>query len=324
LTQENVEEDALNRSLVLTRFLLCVSVPPWCSPFSDHYNAPTMNHGLILETAAQPMQRLLLVLTFFAFTLPAFADWERVASGVEYQRILRDGLDMHVARVDLSNPDLRVIATEESERGLTVSEFGEQNDAIIAVNADYFDLETQNPIGLSMGACGVWTEGQKIGRKQGLVAVGNGRAEIQGNTMNTAEWMTGAVSGWPLLNRDCDPIAELPGSDHFTRAPHPRTAVGLSEDGKTLYLVVADGRREGVPGPTLPEMAALMDELGACIAMNLDGGGSSAMWVIDRVRNKPSDGRERKVGNHLAVIAASDFSGCDPDKKKQRTRKAKE
>lgn len=283
-----------------------------------------MNHGLILETAGQPMNRLFLVLTFLALSLPAFADWERVASGVEYQRIIREGLDMHVARVDLSSPDVHVIATEETEQGLTVSEFGEQNDAIIAINADYFDLENQRPIGLSMGACGVWTEGQKVGRKQGLVAVGKGRAEIQGNTMNTADWMTGAVSGWPLLNRDCEPLAELPGSDHFTRAPHPRTAAGLSRDGKTMYLVVADGRREGVPGPTLPEMAALMDELGACIAMNLDGGGSSAMWVVDRVRNSPSDGPERNVGNHLAVVAASDYSGCDAGKKAQRTRKQKE
>jgi exopolysaccharide biosynthesis protein len=115
-------------------------------------------------------------------------------------------------------------------------------------------------------------------------------------------WMTGAVSGWPMVVEDCAPVAALPGSDHFTRAPHPRTAVGLSRDRRELLLVVADGRREGVPGLTLPELAALMVEVGACTALNLDGGGSSALWLRDRIVNRPSDGFERKVVNHLGVV----------------------
>jgi exopolysaccharide biosynthesis protein len=118
-------------------------------------------------------------------------------------------------------------------------------------------------------------------------------------------WMTGAVSGWPMIVQDCAAVATLPGSDHFTRAPHPRTAVGLSKDRRGLLLVVADGRRAGVPGPTLPELAALLLELGACTAVNLDGGGSSALWVRDRIVNQPSDGAERRVANHLAVVEAA-------------------
>lgn len=246
------------------------------------------------------------------------ADWQRVAPGVEYQRMTRGTLDAHVTRIDLRDPAVRVIASEASDRGLTVSEFARKREAIVAINADYFD-EQLRPIGLAMGACGVWTKGEKVGRKQGLVGVGRRRAQIQGNTMKPRRWMTGAVSGWPLLNRDCEPLQDLPGSDHFTRAPHPRTAVGLSANGRTMYFVVADGRREGVPGPTLPELAAFMDEIGACVAMNLDGGGSSAMWVEDEIVNRPSDGAERKVGDHLAVVAAGDFPGCT-----ERQTKAKE
>lgn len=274
-------------------------------------------HGLNLENVATAMRRGLLIFAFL-LTSPLFAQWETIAPGVDYQRIVRGALDVHVTRIDLTNPAIRLIATEESERGLTVTEFARQNKAIVAINADYFD-EQSRPLGLSMGACGVWTRGQPLRRKQGLVAIGEGRASIQRNTMNVEEWMTGAVSGWPMLNQNCEPLAELPGSDHFTRAPHPRTAVGLSEDGRTMYMVVADGRRPDVPGPTLPELALFMDEIGACIAMNLDGGGSSAMWVGDRVRNRVSDGQERLVGNHLAVVAVEDYSGCD-----QRTRKAKD
>lgn len=261
------------------------------------------------------MKRAFLSLLFL-ITASVHADWQRVAPGVDYQRITRGNIDAHIARIDLKNAKLRVIASEESDRGLTVSEFAKKRNAIIAVNADYFS-EQGWPIGLSAGACGVWTKGQKVGRKQGLVGIGKRRAEIQQSTMTKKRWMSGAVSGWPLLNKGCAPLATLPGSDHFTRAPHPRTAAGLSKNGKTMYLVVADGRREGVPGMTLPELAAFMDELGACVAMNLDGGGSSAMWVdlVDdgndgAIVNRVSDGVERKVGNHLAVVAASDYKGC--------------
>ena len=250
-----------------------------------------------------------LLLFLLLFTASVHAEWQGVASGVEYQHFTRGGLDAHVVRVDLRNGAARVVASEASDRGLTVSEFAKKRGAIVAVNADYFD-EQQRPIGLSASACGVWTQGQKVGRKQGLVGVGRKRAEIQQNTMKKRWWMSGAVSGWPLLNKDCEPLANLPGSDHFTRAPHPRTAVGLSKNGKTMYIVVADGRRPGVPGPTLPELAAFLDELGACVAMNLDGGGSSAMWIRDAIVNIPSDGVERKVGNHLAVIASKDYEGC--------------
>ena len=260
-----------------------------------------------------------LVLLLLLVAATARADWQRVFPGVDYQRITRGTMDAHVARIDLRNARLRVITSEESDHGLTVSEFAKKKKAIIAVNGDYFD-ERQMPLGLSAGACGVWTKGQKLERRQGLVGIGRRRAEIQQNTMTKKRWMSGAVSGWPLLNKGCSPLATLPGSDHFTRAPHPRTAVGLSKDGKTMYLVVADGRREGVPGLTLPELAAFMDELGACVAMNFDGGGSSAMWVDadgDRLRelngvivNQVSDGVERKVGNHLAVVASRDYEGC--------------
>ena len=92
---------------------------------------------------------------------------------------------------------------------------------------------------------------------------------------------------------------------------HPRTAIGYSRNGKFLYIVVVDGRQpfysEGV---TLAELAQLMLNLGAHDAMNLDGGGSSALVVrgadgSPRVLNSPIDlyipGRERPVANHLGI-----------------------
>lgn len=260
----------------------------------------------------RPLAPLGLV-AFLAAAVAVASDWQPVAEGVEHQHVVRDGIDAHVLRVDLANANLRVVATRESERGLTVSEFARQNSAIVAINGDYFDVGMR-PLGLAMGACGVWAEAMHGVRRQEVVGVGEGRARIfpRREPLRTPEpWMTGAVSGWPAIVADCDPVERLPGSEHFTRAPHPRTAVGLSEDGRELILVVADGRREGVPGLTLPELAALMDEMGACSAVNLDGGGSSAMWIHDRIVNQPSDGLERPVVNHLAVVATEDFAGCE-------------
>src|SRR5689334_17645491 len=126
------------------------------------------------------MKRALLLFLLFAVT--ARADWQRVAPGVDYQRITRGTMDAHVARVDLRNAKLRVIASEPSDRGLTVSDFAKKRHAIIAINGDYFD-EQHLPIGLARGACGTWSKGQKVGRNQGLVGVGRKRAEIQQNTM---------------------------------------------------------------------------------------------------------------------------------------------
>ncbi|HET7437701.1 MAG TPA: phosphodiester glycosidase family protein [Thermoanaerobaculia bacterium] len=245
----------------------------------------------------------------------ALADWQTVADGVAYQHYNSGGMDVHVARIDLTSPHVRVVTSRESDRGLRVSDFAKRAHAVIAINGDYFDPKMQ-PVGLALSPCGVW-EGTKDTGREGVVAVGGGRAEIypQKEVLDPpADWMTSAVSGWPMLVKQCHPLSpvELPGSDGFTRSPHPRTAVGVTEDGHTMFFVVADGRRKDAPGLTLARLAAFMrDELNVCSAMNLDGGGSSAMWVNDQIVNKPSDGSERRVADHLAVVLASELLACD-------------
>jgi exopolysaccharide biosynthesis protein len=232
------------------------------------------------------------------------AGWERVVAGVDYRHVQRDGLDAHVVRIDLHVRSLEVVATTAAERGLTVSDFARGRGAVVAINGDYFDTAL-NPFGLAMGDGVVWWQAAAGVRRQEVLGVGPGRARIFPRAEPLREpkrWMTGAVAGWPLVVENCAPVAALPGSPYFTLAPHPRTAVGLSRDRRTLLLFVADGRREGVPGLTLPELAALMVEAGACTALNLDGGGSSALWLRDRIVNQPSDGFERKVANHLGVV----------------------
>ena len=95
---------------------------------------------------------------------------------------------------------------------------------------------------------------------------------------------------------------------------HPRTAVAVDAMGKRLWLLVVDGRQwRYSEGMSLAELADLAVSLGAEAALNLDGGGSTALVVQrdgrPRVLNAPFHTRiplrERVVGNHLGVLATS-------------------
>ena len=91
-------------------------------------------------------------------------------------------------------------------------------------------------------------------------------------------------------------------SKAFVETRHPRTAVAKMKDGKFLMITV-DGRQPGVSvGMNLNELAEYLLDLGAVDAMNLDGGGSTTMFLDGRVVNKPSDKEgERKVGDAILV-----------------------
>ena len=90
-------------------------------------------------------------------------------------------------------------------------------------------------------------------------------------------------------------------SKSFVDTKHPRTAVGQLKDGKFL-MVTVDGRSETSSGIALPALAAFLLEMGATDAMNLDGGGSTTMFLQGKVVNHPSDKEgERSVGDAILV-----------------------
>jgi Exopolysaccharide biosynthesis protein related to N-acetylglucosamine-1-phosphodiester alpha-N-acetylglucosaminidase len=125
---------------------------------------------------------------------------------------------------------------------------------------------------------------------------------------------TGIVSAGPILVRDgrlsidaategvVDP-ADLSFGYAWAEQRQPRTLAGTDSRGR-LLLVTIDGREPGISeGATLQEAAELMRGLGAVNALNLDGGGSTAMAVNGAVVNKPSDATgERAVGDTVQVL----------------------
>ena len=116
--------------------------------------------------------------------------------------------------------------------------------------------------------------------------------------------VTQAVGAGPCLVKNGEiymtTLGEEFGSD-VAGGRAPRTALGITKDGKAL-LVVVDGRSRSSVGYTLLELARFMLEQGAVEAMNLDGGGSSQMIIGSQIVNAPSDGRERRLGAGIAVV----------------------
>jgi exopolysaccharide biosynthesis protein len=91
----------------------------------------------------------------------------------------------------------------------------------------------------------------------------------------------------------------------FSYDRHPRTAVGVTADGRAMYLVAVDGRQPKLSvGQNLFELAEYLRKLGCAEAINLDGGGSTTMVVDGAVVNHPSDLKgPRPVSNSLLVLA---------------------
>ncbi|MCA9673227.1 MAG: phosphodiester glycosidase family protein [Myxococcales bacterium] len=204
--------------------------------------------------------------------------------------------------VDLCHAGVSLRATKHGERGRTPSSFGSLTGAHAVVNGDFF-ASGYSTDGLAVGDGAVWPGSGDHGYVTPL-AIGDHRIELphHNNITAHAAWMRQVVSGHPTLLDDGNHVGN-PG-DPLCINRHPRTAVGISEDHSKLIVVVVDGRAPGRAGMTCKELSALLKGLGAFDAVNLDGGGSSAMWIRNvGVVNNPSDGSQRVVGNHLAVFA---------------------
>lgn len=113
------------------------------------------------------------------------------------------------------------------------------------------------------------------------------------------------VSGAPQLIKDGKvdiTWKEEKSSKEFVETHHPRTAVAKLKNGKFL-MVTIDGRSEESGGMSLYQLADFLLEQGATDALNLDGGGSTTMFLDGKVVNKPSDKEgERKIGDAILVF----------------------
>ena len=177
--------------------------------------------------------------------------------------------------------------------------------AILAINGDYYGAQERGYVlrngVLYRASAQSGTDALVIG------ADGNFRIITEGETSADTLVREGAwqvlTSGPALINGGQVTVSS---SDEVGRAmtSNPRTAIGQISEGHYL-LVVSDGRTKESTGLSLRQLAELMQSLGAQIAYNLDGGGSSTMVFQGRVVNNPTTNgrsiRERSVSDIVYI-----------------------
>ncbi len=94
-------------------------------------------------------------------------------------------------------------------------------------------------------------------------------------------------------------------NDKFCTDKHPRTGIGFTREKDKIMLFVVDGRQDGYSiGMSLHKFAEFMIKWNVYQGLNLDGGGSSTMFIKDKVVNKPSDIEgERPVSNAILILS---------------------
>ncbi len=222
-----------------------------------------------------------------------------------------------IARVDLTDPRVEVKVALADDRdpdgaGLcvgqldTTSNAARKHDFAVTINASFFAAPHERifngkSIPYFVGNCAFpegwhFSGGRLVTRpvkdtlRDVFVVHDDGKISFLENARELPANTRYAVSGSAIVLRAGEAVTRpLP-------APrHPRSALGTSADGRTLLIVAVDGRQEHSRGVTLEELGQLMLTLGAHHALNLDGGGSTALVVRDpgtgvfAVTNQPSD-----------------------------------
>ena len=118
--------------------------------------------------------------------------------------------------------------------------------------------------------------------------------------------VTEAVGAYNLL------VENGVAKDDFPVSADPHTAIGVKANGDVIFYTL-DGRQNDVSmGSSLGVLAKRMVELGCVTALNLDGGGSTTAVAAmpdgtsSKLLNSPSDKSQRKVSNHLVLLAPGD------------------
>lgn len=204
-----------------------------------------------------------------------------------------------------------------------VSTLAQRRGAYAAVNGSFFDMREGYPV------CYLRIDGRQLGEntpqatdstrrkyyQHAVMVLRDGRphlvvpdsSRLWENLLADSNVMTAG----PMLLHNGQMVPQRDDRSFVTRR-HNRTAIGLRPDGTTL-LVVADGRfKHKAEGFSLPELQRVMRWLGCTEAINLDGGGSTTMYVHnlphDGVVNYPSDNflhnheGQRPVSNAVLVL----------------------
>ena len=255
------------------------------------------------------------------------ADWkvQKISRGVK--------LKQHSFRNSLFNSNQNITILEVKHRGRRffdlgyeaevlrkTSDFGKAANAVASLNGTFFDIKNGGSVDFIESddqIINVNRLGQNEARglhqqsailfKKGKLSLSKWNGHPDWERMLDAEDIM--VTG-PLLISDSK-TEMLDTANTFNKTRHPRTAVAITKNNRVL-LITVDGRQENSAGMSLFELTKLINWLGASEAINLDGGGSTTLWVNNStggaVANYPSDNKkwdhegERKVANVILLF----------------------
>ena len=243
--------------------------------------------------------------------------WKPIFKGIDAAEagLSMPPLAVYAVRVDLRAHGISFLVTPSNGArpretdGQKVSDFLEQYQAQAAINASPFspvDEVENGPRDIA---------GLSVSRGDAYSAASSRYAALVITKRNRVWFVKPPARAKDAYNAAGGYLMILEGGRNTgSLAPrHPRSVAGLSKNGRYLYLVAIDGRQEGYSvGATQQEAAEWAHALGAFDALNLDGGGSTALAVADasggaRLLNRPIHnyipGNERINGNNLAVFA---------------------
>ena len=256
--------------------------------------------------------------------------WVPVFQGVEFARGEADAAEPRLqkaaaVRVDLRAPGVELFSSPRTAvapmetRSETTNEFLAHYHLQVAMNANFYapccTPGEKDLVGLAVSHGEVVSTPVTHGTgAAALVITRDNHATITKTGVGfsaTNIWTAVAGSEIVLVGGEKPALAETV----FNQTPHPRTAVGISKDGRYLVLLVIDGRQPGYSvGATMDDVAEWLRRFGASDGLNLDGGGSTALVRAGGdgapvVLNQPSG----------VALGSSDNAGKSGGERQQRS-----
>lgn len=202
--------------------------------------------------------------------------WRKAFPGVATKELNLQGLRASVVAVDLADPRVSLEANREAARGKGVASFAAAHRAEVAINADFFSWGSYTPSGFAMTGGKTWA-GTSDRNFEGFLSFTGRHAQVVKPYGRNPEWSRNAVAGRPSVLKDGHPILSDPAKNDRSA----RTGLGLSKDGRVLYLVAVEGK-SGVRGLKATQLGSLLKSLGASDGIALDSGGSAQLFVKGR------------------------------------------
>ena len=201
---------------------------------------------------------------------------------------------VYVADVTVSSAQYLKTALANNTYGNNVtaktSETAANNNAILAVNGDYYGANTTGYV-IRNGV--VYRDTVREDASNGDLAIYKDGSfkiiyenEISADQL-VKDGVVNLLAFGPALVENGEIVVNTKSEVGQSMASNPRTAIGIIDENHYI-IIVSDGRTSESQGLSLYEMAEVMKSYGVKTAYNLDGGGSSTMYFNGRVINKPT------------------------------------